>query len=99
MVHVSTLVLTGNGTVQVDTSGEVIAGTATRGLNTSLSLLSRMIRMPPFSWFLFPEAEKSPGSAGGLQLQDQTGKFITDSVQHAIIQNGQKVAKELMTIA
>ncbi|MEL5743853.1 hypothetical protein J4Z18_23780, partial [Escherichia coli] len=33
------------------------------------------------------------GSAGGLQLQDQSGQRITDSIQHAVIQNGQKVAE------
>lgn len=33
------------------------------------------------------------GSAGGLQLQDQSGQRITDSVQYAVTQNGQKVAE------
>ncbi|HFV8087249.1 TPA: autotransporter outer membrane beta-barrel domain-containing protein [Escherichia coli] len=93
MVHVSTLVLTGNGTVQVDTSGEVIADTVTRGLNTSLSLLEQDDQNASIQLVSVSGSGKVTGSAGGLQLQDQTGKFITDSVQHAIIQNGQKVAE------
>ncbi|MCV5296296.1 hypothetical protein OFC42_31440, partial [Escherichia coli] len=79
MVHVSTLVLTGNGTVQVDTSGEVIADTVTRGLNTSLSLLEQDDQNASIQFVSVSGSGKVTGSAGGLQLQDQTGKFITDS--------------------
>ncbi|ENE7486954.1 autotransporter outer membrane beta-barrel domain-containing protein [Escherichia albertii] len=93
MVHVSTLDLTGSGTVQVDTSGEVIADTVSRDLNTSLPLLEQDDRNASIQLVSVSGDGRVVGSAGGLQLQDQSGQRITDSVQYAVTQNGQKVAE------
>ncbi|WP_010342679.1 autotransporter outer membrane beta-barrel domain-containing protein [Escherichia albertii] len=93
MVHVSTLDLTGRGTVQVDTSGEVIADTVSRDLNTSLPLLEQDDRNASIQLVSVSGDGRVVGSAGGLQLQDQSGQRITDSVQYAVTQNGQKVAE------
>ncbi|HFT5322418.1 TPA: autotransporter outer membrane beta-barrel domain-containing protein [Escherichia coli] len=83
--------LTGNGIVQVDNTG-VIDNTSQK-INHALSLLEQDDENAAIQLVSVSGSGKVTGSAGGLQLQDQTGKFITDSVQHAVIQNGQKVAE------
>ncbi|WP_409187239.1 autotransporter outer membrane beta-barrel domain-containing protein [Escherichia coli] len=93
MVHVSSLDLQGGGAVQVDASGDVIADTVSRDVNTSLSLLEQDDENAAIQLVSVSEnGREVVGSAGGLQLQDQSGQRITDSIQHAVIQNGQKVA-------
>ncbi|WDB54704.1 autotransporter outer membrane beta-barrel domain-containing protein (plasmid) [Escherichia albertii] len=93
MVHVSTLDLTGSGTVQVDTSREVIADTVSSDLNTSLPLLEQDDKNASIQLVSISGSGQVVGSAGGLQLVDQSGQRITDSVQYAVTQNGQKVAE------
>ncbi|HHA3672027.1 TPA: autotransporter outer membrane beta-barrel domain-containing protein [Salmonella enterica subsp. enterica serovar Muenchen] len=93
MVHVNTLDLTGSGAIQIGTSGEVIADTVSRDVNTSLSLLEQDDKNAAIQLVSVSGNGKVTGSAGGLQLQDQTGKLITDSVQYSVTQNGQKVAE------
>nr|WP_284068865.1 hypothetical protein [Escherichia coli] len=92
MVHVSSLDLQGGGAVQVDASGDVIADTVSRDVNTSLSLLEQDDENAAIQLVSVSGNRRVVGSAGGLQLQDQSGQRITDSIQHAVIQNGQKVA-------
>ncbi|HAN8961717.1 TPA: autotransporter outer membrane beta-barrel domain-containing protein [Escherichia coli] len=93
MVHVSSLDLQGGGAVQVDASGDVIADTVSRDVNTSLSLLEQDDENAAIQLVSVSGNGRVVGSAGGLQLQDQSGQRITDSIQHAVIQNGQKVAE------
>ncbi|EOT4177442.1 autotransporter outer membrane beta-barrel domain-containing protein [Escherichia coli] len=93
MVHVSSLDLQGGGAVQVDASGDVIADTVSRDVNTSLSLLEQDDENAAIQLVSVSGNGQVVGSAGGLQLQDQSGQRITDSIQHAVIQNGQKVAE------
>ncbi|EFN8667282.1 autotransporter outer membrane beta-barrel domain-containing protein, partial [Escherichia coli] len=93
MVHVSSLDLQGGGAVQVDASGDVIADTVSRDVNTSLSLLEQDDENASIQLVSVSGNGRVVGSAGGLQLQDQSGQRITDSIQHAVIQNGQKVAE------
>ncbi|HFO9549564.1 TPA: autotransporter outer membrane beta-barrel domain-containing protein, partial [Escherichia coli] len=93
MVHVSSLDLQGGGAVQVDASGDVIADTVSRDVNTFLPLLEQDDKNAAIQLVSVSEnGREVVGSAGGLQLQDQSGQRITDSIQHAVIQNGQKVA-------
>lgn len=93
MVHVSSLDLQGGGAVWVDASGDVIADTVSRDVNTSLSLLEQDDENAAIQLVSVSGNGRVVGSAGGLQLQDQSGQRITDSIQHAVIQNGQKVAE------
>ncbi|HHL8511338.1 TPA: autotransporter outer membrane beta-barrel domain-containing protein [Escherichia coli] len=93
MVHVSSLDLQGGGAVQVDASGDVIADTVSRDVNTSLSLLEQDDENAAIQLVSVSGNGRVVGSAGGLQLQDQSGQRITDGIQHAVIQNGQKVAE------
>ncbi|MCZ0576317.1 autotransporter outer membrane beta-barrel domain-containing protein [Escherichia coli] len=93
MVHVSSLDLQGGGAVQVDASGDVIADTVSRDVNTSLALLEQDDENAAIQLVSVSGNGRVVGSAGGLQLQDQSGQRITDSIQHAVIQNGQKVAE------
>ncbi|ENB3976889.1 autotransporter outer membrane beta-barrel domain-containing protein [Escherichia coli] len=93
MVHVSSLDLQGGGAVQVDASGDVIADTVSRDVNTSLSLLEQDDENAAIQLVSVSGNGRVVGSAGGLQLQDQSGQCITDGIQHAVIQNGQKVAE------
>ncbi|EHX7686681.1 autotransporter outer membrane beta-barrel domain-containing protein, partial [Salmonella enterica] len=93
MVHVSSLDLQGGGAVQVDASGDVIADTVSRDVNTSLSLLEQDDENAAIQLVSVSGNGRVVGSAGGLQLQDLSGQRITDSIQHAVIQNGQKVAE------
>lgn len=93
MVHVSSLDLTGGGTVQVDASSDVIADTVSSDVNTSLPLLEQDDKNAAIQLVSVSENGQVVGSAGGLQLQDQSGQRITDSIKHSVIQNGQKVAE------
>ncbi|EKK6908219.1 autotransporter outer membrane beta-barrel domain-containing protein, partial [Shigella sonnei] len=93
MVHVSSLDLQGGGAVQVDASGDVIADTVSRDVNTFLSLLEQDDENAAIQLVSVSGNGRVVGSAGGLQLQDQSGQRITDSIQYAVIQNGQKVAE------
>ncbi len=93
MVHVSSLDLQGGGAVQVDASGDVIADTVSRDVNTSLPLLEQDDENAAIQLVSVSGNGRVVGSAGGLQLQDQSGQRITDSIQHTVIQNGQKVAE------
>ena len=93
MVHVSSLDLQGGGAVQVDTSGDVIADIVSRDVNTFLPLLEQDDENAAIQLVSVSGNGRVVGSAGGLQLQEQSGQRITDSIQHAVIQNGQKVAE------
>ncbi|EOK6243254.1 autotransporter outer membrane beta-barrel domain-containing protein, partial [Escherichia coli] len=93
MVHVSSLDLQGGGAVQVDASGDVITDTVSRDVNTFLPLLEQDDENAAIQLVSVSGNGRVVGSAGGLQLQDQSGQRITDSIQHAVIQNGQKVAE------
>ena len=89
MVHVASLDLSGSGAVQIDTSG--VVSTVSRGINTALSLMEQDDTNAGIQ--LVSGTSAVSGTAGNLQLQNPSGQVISDSVQHAVMQNGQKVAE------
>lgn len=84
-----------SGTVRIDTSGNVISDTVSRGVDTSLPLLEQDDKNASIKLISVSGSDDVTGyfGVGGLQLKDQTGQSITDNIQYAVTQNGQKVAE------
>lgn len=83
----------GGGAVRIDTSGNVISDTVSRGVDTSLPLLEQDDKNASIKLISVSGSGNVTGYFGGLQLQDQAGQSITDNIQYAVTQNGQKVAE------
>ncbi|ENR9675508.1 ESPR-type extended signal peptide-containing protein, partial [Escherichia coli] len=86
MVHTSSLDLRDSGAVQITTSGDVITDAVSRDVNTSLSLLEQDDENAAIQLISVSKGGKVTGSAANLLLQDQTGKLITESAQHSVMQ-------------